>query len=56
MRIPFCPWRGKSRRTLSPKIGYEADKWPEARFVESYGGEVVALRKLEGYSTSAMPR
>ncbi|MDR2528931.1 MAG: bifunctional heptose 7-phosphate kinase/heptose 1-phosphate adenyltransferase [Synergistaceae bacterium] len=38
------------------KEGYEADKWPEARFVESYGGEVVALRRLEGYSTSAMLR
>lgn len=34
------------------KEGYTLDRWPEARFVESYGGRAVTLPRLEGYSTT----
>ena len=34
------------------KEGYTLDRWPEARFVESYGGRAVTLSRLEGYSTT----
>lgn len=34
------------------KEGYTIDRWPEAQFVESYGGKAVTLSRLEGYSTT----
>lgn len=34
------------------KEGYTIDRWPEARFVQSYGGKAVTLTRLEGYSTT----
>ena len=35
------------------KEGYELDKWEEAAFVNSYGGSVLKLKRLEGFSTSS---
>lgn len=35
------------------KEGYELDKWEEAAFVNSYGGCVLKLKRLEGFSTSS---
>lgn len=35
------------------KEGYTIDRWPEARFVQSYGGKAVTLTRLEGYSTTS---
>ena len=40
------------RPDLILKEGYTIDRWPEARFVESYGGKAVTLSRLEGYSTT----
>lgn len=34
------------------KEGYTLDRWPEARFVEGYGGRAVTLSRLDGYSTT----
>jgi D-beta-D-heptose 7-phosphate kinase/D-beta-D-heptose 1-phosphate adenosyltransferase len=34
------------------KDGYSIENWPEAKMVISYGGEVVTLKKIEGYSTT----
>lgn len=34
------------------KEGYTIDRWPEAQFVESYGGKAVTLSRLDGYSTT----
>ena len=34
------------------KEGYTIDRWPEAQFVESYGGRAVTLSRLDGYSTT----
>jgi D-beta-D-heptose 7-phosphate kinase/D-beta-D-heptose 1-phosphate adenosyltransferase len=42
------------RPDVIAKEGYSAEKWPEARFVQSYGGRVVSLKKEKGYSTSAL--
>lgn len=42
------------RPDVIAKEGYSLDRWPEARFVTSYGGTAVTLDRLEGYSTSAM--
>lgn len=43
-------------KTLKPDViikeGYTIDKWPEAQFVESYGGKAITLSRLEGYSTT----
>ena len=36
------------------KDGYPLDKWPEGRFVMSYGGQAIVLKHLDGYSTSNM--
>jgi len=36
------------------KEGYTIDKWPEAQFVNSYGGDVIALKRLDGYSTTSL--
>ncbi len=35
------------------KEGYDLDKWEEAAFVKSYGGSVLKLKRLEGFSTSS---
>ena len=40
------------RPDVIAKEGYTLDRWPEGRFVQSYGGEAVTLKRLEGYSTS----
>lgn len=42
------------RPDVIAKEGYSLDKWPEAQFVVSYGGEAVTLKRMEGYSTSNM--
>ncbi|MDR2901894.1 MAG: adenylyltransferase/cytidyltransferase family protein [Lactobacillales bacterium] len=36
------------------KEGYTIDRWPEGQYVASYGGKVVTLPRLEGYSTTCM--
>lgn len=44
--------------TLRPDIiakeGYHLDEWPEARLAVQYGARVIALDRLEGYSTSTL--
>ena len=40
------------RADVLAKEGYTVDNWPEAQFVQSYGGQVVTLPRVEGYSTS----
>ena len=42
------------RPDVIAKEGYTLDRWPEAQFVKSYGGEAVTLERVEGYSTSSM--
>jgi D-beta-D-heptose 7-phosphate kinase/D-beta-D-heptose 1-phosphate adenosyltransferase len=44
----------KIRPDVIAKEGYSIDKWPEGRFVESYGGKAVFLKRVDGYSTSAL--
>ncbi|HJD96884.1 bifunctional heptose 7-phosphate kinase/heptose 1-phosphate adenyltransferase [Mailhella massiliensis] len=44
------------RPDLILKEGYTIDRWPEAQFVESYGGRAVTLSRLEGYSTTSTIR
>ena len=43
-------------RLLKPDVigkeGYTIDKWPEAQYVASYGGKVITLKRLEGYSST----
>ena len=34
------------------KEGYKIENWPEAQYVQSYGGKAVTLPRLEGYSTT----
>ena len=45
-------------RELHPHViakeGYALKDWPEGRFVESIGGAAVILKRVEGYSTSAL--
>jgi len=42
------------RPDVIAKEGYSAEKWPEARLVQSYGGKAVSLKRENGYSTSAL--
>ena len=42
----------KLRPDVIAKEGYAPENWPEARYVMSYGGRAVTLRRLDGYSTS----
>jgi D-beta-D-heptose 7-phosphate kinase/D-beta-D-heptose 1-phosphate adenosyltransferase len=42
------------RPDVIAKEGYTLDQWPEARLVQSYGGQAVTLKRLEGYSTSVL--
>ncbi len=41
------------RPDIIAKEGYALADWPEAQFVESYGGKSYTLPRLEGYSTSS---
>ena len=41
------------RPDLILKEGYTIDRWPEAQFVESYGGKAVTLARLDGFSTTS---
>ena len=36
------------------KEGYSLDKWPEGQFVQSYGGQAITLKRIDGYSTSEL--
>lgn len=42
------------RPDVIAKEGYAIADWPEARAVVAYGGEAVTLKRVDGYSTSAM--
>ena len=44
----------KLRPHVIAKEGYALMDWPEGRFVKSIGGEAVVLRRVEGYSTTAL--
>ena len=44
----------KIRPQVIAKEGYAIDDWPEARYVSEYGGRVVKLEHVEGYSTTAI--
>ncbi len=45
-------------RLLKPDViakeGYTIDRWPEAQCVAAYGGRVVTLKRLEGYSSTTL--
>lgn len=45
-------------RRLRPQViakeGYALKDWPEGQFVKSIGGEAVTLRRVDGYSTTAI--
>lgn len=36
------------------KEGYALEDWPEGRYVQSIGGTAVALKRVEGYSTTGL--
>lgn len=42
------------RPDVIAKEGYALADWPEARAVVAYGGEAVTLKRVDGYSTSAL--
>jgi len=42
------------RPDVIAKEGYSVERWPEARFVQSYGGKVVSLKRENGYSTTGL--
>ncbi len=42
----------KLRPDVIAKEGYPLDKWPEGRYVISYGGRAVELPRLEGFSST----
>ena len=42
------------RPDVIAKEGYSLENWPEARFVQSYGGNAVILKNENGYSTSGL--
>lgn len=44
----------KLRPDVIAKEGYPLDRWPEGRFVISYGGRAVTLPRLEGFSTTGL--
>ena len=46
----------KIRPDVIAKEGYALKDWPEGRFVESTGGAAVVLKRVEGYSTTAIAR
>lgn len=38
------------------KEGYAIENWPEAQRVVSYGGRAIVLKRLDGYSTTALEK
>ena len=46
----------KLRPDVIAKEGYAMKDWPEGRYVESIGGKAVTLRRVEGYSTTAIAK
>ena len=42
------------RPDVIAKEGYALEDWPEGQYVQSYGGTVVELPRLEGFSTSQL--
>ena len=44
----------KLRPNVIAKEGYALKDWPEGRFVKSIGGEAIALKRVDGYSTTAL--
>ena len=46
----------KLRPHVIAKEGYALKDWPEGRFVESIGGRAVMLKRVEGYSTTALAK
>ena len=36
------------------KEGYAFEDWPEGRYVQSIGGKAIALKRVEGYSTTGL--
>jgi len=46
----------KLRPDVIAKEGYALKDWPEGRYVESIGGKAVTLRRVEGYSTTAIAK
>lgn len=42
------------RPDVIAKQGYTIKQWPEAQRVKAYGGKVVTLKELKGYSTSTL--
>lgn len=44
----------KLRPHVIAKEGYALKDWPEGRFVKSIGGEAVTLKRIVGYSTTAL--
>jgi rfaE bifunctional protein nucleotidyltransferase chain/domain len=43
------------RPDIIAKEGYAIENWPEGRFVRKAGGKAVVLKRVAGYSTTAMP-
>ena len=48
------PLIDKLRPDVIAKEGYPLDRWPEGRFVVSYGGQAVELPRLDGFSTTSI--
>ena len=44
----------KLRPHVIAKEGYALKDWPEGRFVKSIGGKAVTLKRVDGYSTTAL--
>ena len=44
------------RPDVIAKEGYALKDWPEGRFVESVGGRAITLKRVEGYSTTALAK
>ena len=42
----------KIRPDVIAKEGYALENWPEGRFVNRIGGQVVTIKRIAGYSTS----
>jgi D-beta-D-heptose 7-phosphate kinase/D-beta-D-heptose 1-phosphate adenosyltransferase len=42
------------RPDLIVKEGYLLEDWPEAQFVKNYGGQAITLKRVEGFSTTAL--
>ena len=44
----------KLRPNVIAKEGYALKDWPEGRFVKSIGGKAVTLKRVDGYSNTAL--